>query len=492
MNNKQNKEIAYISLDQIRPHAENPNIHQENDVRTLALNIREFGLIHPIGVVRNEESDSYTIVVGEGRYKAFQLLTQQWPDEDWGTIPAIVLEESDDYSVWGRRLSENKLRSFNWIGECIELAHMKADGKSRSELARLFGYSETHIANMTSIGQLPDIEKVAPAAGATLVTLRDVEKYVLPLRVQSSRQGNIPQWDYTEVSACIEKLSTGDLSREDLPAYSAERREAIGKKSARTEEPGDTNRQNPKADVDVKALERRLAEAQTKYEADIQEHSGRIQELTERLNTRDNYVKQLEHDYEHLLNHDTEAQQDSEVVKDLQERLHKSIQIAEVQEKKISELYQQCDQLQEQLSEHSRPEITDELVQQIEAKVRKAVRQEFEEEQQAKIEELNLKIRELEEGEKLLSEQPNLPINPEGADLEGWSLKTEASYEAHRADVALAKLDNYYRAMSAETEERMFQRVLELSELVAEIHELRKQYLQEKEEQSADLAEMPD
>ena len=134
MSNNHSKQITYIPLHQIETHADNPNVHQEEAIQTLALNIREFGLLHPIGVVSKAlDTEGYSIVYGAGRFKAFQFLNEQWPGEGWDSIPAIVLEESDDYSVWGRRLSENKLRSFNWVGECIELANMKADGKSRTD-----------------------------------------------------------------------------------------------------------------------------------------------------------------------------------------------------------------------------------------------------------------------------------------------------------------------------------------------------------------------
>lgn len=274
----QNKQIIYIPLDRIEPHADNPNVHSEENVQTLALNIREFGLLHPIGVVSKALDRGYTIVIGEGRFNAFQLLNQQWPGEGGDSIPAIVLEESDDYSVWGRRLSENRLRSFNWVGECIELTNMKEDGKSRTELAKLFGYSEDHIGHITAIGEIPGIEKVAGAAPATQVALRDIEKYVLPLSIQTARQGNVPVWDYSEVTTCIEKLATGELRREDLPAHSAERREAIGKAKAEKVEKPDSP-ETAKLQKDLKALEEAAETRKAHNSKQFQELEHKTQQL---------------------------------------------------------------------------------------------------------------------------------------------------------------------------------------------------------------------
>lgn len=246
-NNEQNS-IVYLPLDHIKASPDNPNTHSEMKIQTLANNIRRFGLLNPISVHRCEGSDDcYEIVAGEGRLGAYGVLDKEEPSGRWKSIASIILEENDEFSIWGRRLSENRIRSFNWIAECVSLAGMKADGVTKEELSQLFGLSEKRIKRMIELGKIDSIQNLVPKVGAArgphfsdlanepIIALRAATDYLLPLRIQIERNGNIPIWDYREVDECINKLATGEIKPDEVPLYSADRREAIGKAKAKTE-----------------------------------------------------------------------------------------------------------------------------------------------------------------------------------------------------------------------------------------------------------------
>lgn len=384
-------QIDRVSLESISPHPDNPNTHSSEFIGTLAANIRRFGLINPIMLMGDPDQEGrYIIVGGEGRFRAVQLLHEQYLDEDWETIAAIVVEESDDFNTWGRRLSENKLRTFNWIAEAIELASMKTDGISTSELAALFGYSETHMKTLTAIGNIPGLKSLAPAgakdSGAEF-TVRLVRDFILPLRIKSGQeqaQGNVPIWDYSEVSLCIDRLVSGEVTPSDLPSYSADVRERIGK-ALKMGNKGEETPPPPQPQIDYSnaikrvqrekaALERELAQLRNQQETNHRAHGNEIQSalakieaLNEKLQSRDRYIKMIEADYEYYQEHNTLREVESERVKILTSDLQRARDGLDRLELHNRELQKKLQRV---------PEVTQELVDQIEAKIRSQIQSE--------------------------------------------------------------------------------------------------------------------
>ena len=232
--------INEIALEHIALCEANPNRHSDEKIATLAKNIDRFGLLHPITVSpispdsRAQYSEArYEITAGEGRYRAFRLLKRK-------TIPAVVMKSETEFECWGRRLSENMLRSFDWQAECLSLAEMKADGESAKGLAKVFGLSPEEISRRCAVGE---VLKRANIDLGLNVELKDVSKHVLPLRVSLSgslahapkgkkhfQPSDPDSYDYTETTAALQKLVSSELTRETLPAYSLERRLEIAEK----------------------------------------------------------------------------------------------------------------------------------------------------------------------------------------------------------------------------------------------------------------------
>ena len=139
-------------------------------------------------------------------------------------IPCVIVTDSSDYKDWGRRLSENRLRSFNWVAECVSLAGMRDHGKSAKELAGIFGYDEKGLIRDAALGFTPDLVKLS---GCGNLTQDMAERYLLPLRVwpadvpKNDKALDYSFYDYTEVSAVIDLLVSGELNPADLPEESA-------------------------------------------------------------------------------------------------------------------------------------------------------------------------------------------------------------------------------------------------------------------------------
>ena len=172
------------------------------------------------------------VVAGAGRLRAYETLWKEAKNgkqtQRWAEIPCVVSDDQTDWGVWGRRLAENKLRTFNWIAECQSLARMKGEGEKYRELSEVFGYEELALQQMVMVGRIPGLEKL-PRRKFFWTEVRD---YLLPLRIPLDGPR---EYDYSEVTTAIEKLVSGDLTKEDLPSYSAERRLAIqqGQQDAR-------------------------------------------------------------------------------------------------------------------------------------------------------------------------------------------------------------------------------------------------------------------
>jgi len=289
-----------LDLHKIKPNPDNPNRHDKEKIATLAANIQEFGLIHAILVKPLKTNDGkhtgdFEIIAGEGRFRAFRKL-------QWHKIPAVVVHDSTSYKDWGRRLSENKIRSFNWQAECLSLAAMKIDGESAKKLAKVFGMSVNLINARAAIGEV--LRRSSVTLESDAVDMKDIEKHILPLRISKTSTNvttgkkdfqpvDYDSYDYIECTAALRKLASGELTREALPSYSIEKRLQIAQRAqdelvaqAAKEETGALRKQLEKAEEKTKTLEQRhlteLEKLQTKHEKTIEALKVSIEEASKK------------------------------------------------------------------------------------------------------------------------------------------------------------------------------------------------------------------
>ena len=370
-----------IRLDSIKPNIDNPNPHSDEKIATLAANIAEFGLIHPIMVkevnVEGGKSKEYEIIAGHGRYRAFRELWKQAKSQkqtnQWSSIPCVVVYDTSEYKDWGRRLSENKLRSFNWAAEAIELAGMRGHGKTARELAELFGYQPNALNNMAALGFIPGLSKLFGKSeiyqnSDCLISSVEARQYILPLRVwpssvpKNDKELDFTLYDYSECTKVIDLLVAGKLKREDLSTYSADRREAI---AIRREE----NRVKDLAIAEIEALKSQAKEkdlliqkerenlakeikkhqdiAEKKIERQRAEHQESIKKLTLEIKTKISEIQDGGAEKEELQQQLADLRGDREEleqkVKDLQSKIENMPILirAEVEQKAREELTEQ-------------------------------------------------------------------------------------------------------------------------------------------------------
>lgn len=84
----QTMKVANVPLSKIKITKYQMRTHFDTEsIDSLALSIKNDGMIHPIMLVHNENEDVYGLISGERRFRAVKQL-------DWETIPAIIREKS--------------------------------------------------------------------------------------------------------------------------------------------------------------------------------------------------------------------------------------------------------------------------------------------------------------------------------------------------------------------------------------------------------------
>lgn len=135
--------LTTLPLDRVTRNPDQPR--KDFDPKALdelAASIRELGLLQPI-LVRPHE-DGYQVVAGERRWRAAQLagLTE---------IPAIVVE-ADDAQSFVLAVTENVARrDMTVIEEAAAYAQIESTGKTKDEIAAMFGKTPQYVAFRTQL-----------------------------------------------------------------------------------------------------------------------------------------------------------------------------------------------------------------------------------------------------------------------------------------------------------------------------------------------------
>lgn len=151
--------FAEIPVAQIAPNRAQPRtVFDAESLQELVDSIREVGLLQPV-VVRALGPDSYELVMGERRLRAFRELGRT-------TIPAIVRDTTDDDLLRDALLENLHRAQLNPLEEGAAYQQLLADfGCTQDELARRIGRSRPQISNTIRLLQLPSAVQNRVAAG---------------------------------------------------------------------------------------------------------------------------------------------------------------------------------------------------------------------------------------------------------------------------------------------------------------------------------------
>ena len=149
--NNNGKEIM-LDMEKIRVNPEQARKDfNENAIKELADSIKEYGLLQPILVSKNENEDSYEIVAGERRYRACELLNKK-------EIKAVVINEDNEERLTLISLIENMQREdLSPVEKAMALSKAMNDfSLTQEELAKKLGKARSTIANMVRILDLDE------------------------------------------------------------------------------------------------------------------------------------------------------------------------------------------------------------------------------------------------------------------------------------------------------------------------------------------------
>jgi ParB family chromosome partitioning protein len=178
-------DIEIINLDSIQADPKNHRkTFDDESLKELATNIENFGLQQPIRV-RKVSCDTYQIIMGERRFRAFKLLDKK-------EIPCIVEKDEDtELVIRLKSASENLLReNVNPIEEALGYKQILDEHNlTIKELSSQLGITEDRVKTMIRLLKCHDSTQSAVSQGKItighckqLLRLKDKEKEQLILK----------------------------------------------------------------------------------------------------------------------------------------------------------------------------------------------------------------------------------------------------------------------------------------------------------------------
>ena len=152
--------VIQIPINKIQPNPQQPRSSiQEEALQELAVSIREHGIIQPLIVSKNPDSDDYTLIAGERRWRAAQLTGLTF-------VPAIERSVSEQ-GLLEIALIENLQRTDLTPLEMAEAYHQLVENFSltHEEISERVGKSRTTVTNTLRLLNLPDQVKNSLAEG---------------------------------------------------------------------------------------------------------------------------------------------------------------------------------------------------------------------------------------------------------------------------------------------------------------------------------------
>jgi ParB family chromosome partitioning protein len=151
--------LAHIDPHSIVPNPRQPRTHFDPEhFGELVHSVREFGVLQPVVVRRNENGD-YELIMGERRTRAAR-------EAGLTSIPAIVRETADEHLLRDALLENLHRSQLNPLEEASAYQQLLEDfGITQEELATRIGRSRPQISNTIRLLKLPVPVQQRVAAG---------------------------------------------------------------------------------------------------------------------------------------------------------------------------------------------------------------------------------------------------------------------------------------------------------------------------------------
>lgn len=148
--------IHKLRIHDVLPNPDQPRrFFDEQSIKELAQSIKQFGILQPLVVSPNEDTQTYRIVAGERRWRAAKIAKLE-------TVPAIIRnrEEQEELEV---ALIENVQRvDLSPLEQAISVERLHQQfNLSYRQIAERLGKAETTLSNIVRLLQLPEIARDA-------------------------------------------------------------------------------------------------------------------------------------------------------------------------------------------------------------------------------------------------------------------------------------------------------------------------------------------
>lgn len=229
-----NSSSAYrekFDIEKIQPNPYQPRMNiKPDELIEIADSIREHGVIQPLIVTKDKDSDNYFIIAGERRYRASQLAGFKY-------VP-VVIKESSPQEMLELALIENIQRQdLNPIEEAVSFTQLQDEfGLSQDEIAAKVGLNRVTVTNKVRLMKLPDDvkelvlnESIAEGHARALLGIRDEESLSAAADIVVKRGMSVRQTE-----ALVRKINYGRRTKykkkvdDDMAAFSEALNERIG------------------------------------------------------------------------------------------------------------------------------------------------------------------------------------------------------------------------------------------------------------------------
>lgn len=145
-----NEDTVKLSISEIEPNPDQPRKHfDEQALNELATSIKEFGVLQPLVVVKNEKG-SYVIIAGERRWRASKIA-------GLSKVPAIVRSASELEKLELGLIENVQREDLTPLEQAVSIERLHDQfSMSYTAIAAKLGKAYSTIANLVRLLQLPD------------------------------------------------------------------------------------------------------------------------------------------------------------------------------------------------------------------------------------------------------------------------------------------------------------------------------------------------
>lgn len=180
----------YVPVVRIIPNPHQPRADMDAaELQELAASIREHGVLQPLLVTYDPQTDQYTLVAGERRWRASQLAGLE-------TVPVIVRQVTDQERLELALIENVQRADLSPLEKAEAYRQLTEDfGLTHEEISRQVGKSREAVTNTLRLLKLPDgVRAALTAEKITEGHARALLRLATP-QAQMAALGSILKWD---------------------------------------------------------------------------------------------------------------------------------------------------------------------------------------------------------------------------------------------------------------------------------------------------------